>query len=192
VFSTNPDYNVGQIPESVHLNAPVVALGIHWTRLFGAAAVRAAATDGWAPTGYWMLASDGGVFSFGTATFHGSTGARRLQRPVVSMTPTPSGNGYWLVASDGGVFTFGDATFHGSTGARKLNKPVTSMAPTATGKGYALVAVDGGIFTFGDAPFYGSAARTGKTFLGAARTLSGRGYWLIADDRSMHPFGDAT
>ena len=31
--------------------------------------------------GYWEVASDGGIFSFGTAQFYGSTGATRLERP---------------------------------------------------------------------------------------------------------------
>ncbi|MGH9069183.1 MAG: hypothetical protein ACRD0J_17100, partial [Acidimicrobiales bacterium] len=38
--------------------------------------------------GYWMVAADGGVFSFGDATFHGSTGAVHLNRPIVGMAPT--------------------------------------------------------------------------------------------------------
>ena len=67
--------------------------------------------------GYWLVASDGGVFSFGDARFFGSTGALRLTRPIVGMAATPSGHGYWLVASDGGVFAFGNAPFVGSTGA---------------------------------------------------------------------------
>ena len=60
--------------------------------------------------GYWLVASDGGVFSFGDATFHGSTGGMTLNKPIVGMAATPDGGGYWLVASDGGVFSFGDAT----------------------------------------------------------------------------------
>jgi hypothetical protein len=64
--------------------------------------------------GYWLVASDGGIFTFGDAQFHGSTGNLRLNQPVVGMTPTPDGGGYWLVASDGGIFTFGDAQFYGS------------------------------------------------------------------------------
>jgi len=36
--------------------------------------------------GYWLVASDGGVFSFGDARFHGSTGAISLAAPVVAMT----------------------------------------------------------------------------------------------------------
>ncbi|HEY1828931.1 MAG TPA: IPT/TIG domain-containing protein, partial [Acidimicrobiales bacterium] len=32
--------------------------------------------------GYWLVGSDGGIFSFGSAQFYGSTGNLRLQRPV--------------------------------------------------------------------------------------------------------------
>ena len=42
----------------------------------------------------------------GDATFHGSTGAINLNRPIVGMASTPDGGGYWLVASDGGIFSF--------------------------------------------------------------------------------------
>jgi hypothetical protein len=68
------------------------------------------------------------VFSFGDATFEGSTGALHLNRPIVGMAATPSGRGYWLVASDGGVFSFGDATFEGSTGALALSSPVVGIS----------------------------------------------------------------
>jgi hypothetical protein len=81
------------------------------------------------PGGYWLVADDGGLFAFGDATFHGSTGGTPLNRPIVGMAPTPTGNGYWLVADDGGLFAFGDATFHGSTGGTPLNRPIVGMAP---------------------------------------------------------------
>ena len=58
--------------------------------------------------------------TFGDAGFYGSTGAQSLNRPVVGMAATPSGNGYWLVASDGGIFAFGDAGFHGSMAGKPL------------------------------------------------------------------------
>ena len=41
-----------------------------------------------APRGYWLVGSDGGIFSFGAAPFHGSMGGKFLQRPVVGITPT--------------------------------------------------------------------------------------------------------
>ena len=67
--------------------------------------------------GYWLVASDGGIFTFGDAHFYGSTGDIHLNKPIVGMAATPDGKGYWLVASDGGIFTFGDADFYGSTGS---------------------------------------------------------------------------
>jgi hypothetical protein len=106
--------------------------------------------------GYWLVASDGGVFSYGDAAFHGSAGALTLNKPIVGMATTPDGKGYWLVASDGGVFSYGDAAFHGSAGALTLNKPIVGMATTPDGKGYWLVASDGGVFSYGDAAFLGS------------------------------------
>ena len=144
---------------------------------------------------YWLVASDGGIFSFGGAPFYGSTGAIRLNRPVVGMaatSPTDSA-GYRLVASDGGIFTFGDATFHGSTGALRLNQPVVGMAATPSGRGYWLVASDGGIFTFGDATFYGStgALRLNRPVVGMAPTPTGHGYWLVASDGGIFSYGDA-
>ncbi len=65
--------------------------------------------------GYWLVASDGGIFSYGNAQFYGSTGALQLNRPIVGMAATPNGGGYWLVASDGGIFSYGNAQFYGST-----------------------------------------------------------------------------
>ena len=143
--------------------------------------------------GYWLVASDGGIFSYGNATFTGSTGGIMLNRPIVGLAATPSGRGYWLVASDGGIFAFGDAAFFGSTGALALNKPIVGMASTPTGNGYWLVASDGGIFAFGDAAFFGStgALALNKPIVGMASTPTGNGYWLVASDGGIFAFGDA-
>jgi hypothetical protein len=107
--------------------------------------------------GYWLVASDGGIFSYGDAPFYGSTGNIVLNKPIVGMAATASGNGYWMTASDGGIFAFGAAPFYGSTGALTLNQPIVGMTPTPDGQGYWLVARDDGIFTFGDAVFAGAA-----------------------------------
>jgi cell wall-associated NlpC family hydrolase len=143
--------------------------------------------------GYWMVASDGGVFSYGDARFFGSTGNIRLNRPIVGMAATPDQAGYWMVASDGGVFTFGDAQFYGSTGNLVLNQPIVGMAPTPVGKGYWLVASDGGVFTFGDARFYGSTGNLvlNQPIVSMTSTPDGLGYWLVAADGGIFTFGDA-
>jgi len=157
----------------------------------GAPPAAAASTP--VPSGYWMVASDGGIFAFGGAKFFGSTGAIKLNQPIVGMAATPSGNGYWLVASDGGIFSFGDAGFFGSTGAMKLNRPIVGMAATRSGKGYWLVASDGGIFAFGDAPFYGStgAIKLNKPITGMTPSATGQGYRMVASDGGIFSFGDA-
>ena len=144
-------------------------------------------------TGYWLVASDGGIFSFGDAQFYGSEGASHLNKPIVGMTSTPDGLGYWLVASDGGIFSFGDAHFYGSEGGTQLNKPIVGMTSTPDGLGYWLVASDGGIFSFGDAKFYGSEGGTvlNKPIVGMTSTPDGLGYWLVASDGGIFSFGDA-
>jgi hypothetical protein len=163
-------------PGGVRLNKPVV---------------------GMAPThgngGYWLVASDGGIFSYGDAGFYGSAGGTPLNKPVVGMAATPHDGGYWLAASDGGVFSYGDAGFYGSTGSLRLNQPVVGMAATPDGGGYWLVASDGGVFAFGDAGFYGSTGglHLNQPVVGMAATPGVLGYWLVASDGGVFAFGDA-
>ncbi len=101
--------------------------------------------------GYWLVASDGGVFTFGDAKFYGSTGGRALDAPIVGIAATPSGHGYWLAGVDGGVFTFGDAKFYGSARGAASSVPILGIASTRSGDGYWLAAVDGGTDAFGHA-----------------------------------------
>ncbi len=163
-------------PAPQHLNQPVVGL--------------ASTPDG---GGYWEVASDGGIFSFGDAAFYGSMGGTHLNRPIVGIAATSDGRGYWEVASDGGIFSFGDAQFRGSTGNIHLNQPIVGMAATPDGGGYWLVATDGGVFSFGDAAFHGSTGgiHLNRPVVGMASSPSGNGYWLVATDGGIFSFGDA-
>lgn len=110
-------------------------------------------------TGLFMLGSDGGVFTFGTAQFAGSVpglGLGPLGGAVVGLVPDPDGTGYWAVGADGGVFAF-SAPFTGSfpgLGLGALNEPIVGMV--AYGDGYLQVATDGGVFNFSSRPFSGS------------------------------------
>ncbi len=124
-------------PAGLHLNAPIVGM--------------AATPD---DAGYWLLASDGGIFAFGDADLlrvdrrhapqcadrrHGSHArwsrvlARRLGRRSLLRSGTPPSRG--------------------RPAASALDKPIVGMASTIDGLGYWLVASDGGIFAFGDAGF---------------------------------------
>ena len=156
--------------------------------------------------GYWLVGGDGGIFSFGSARFHGSTGSLNLQRPVVGITPTSSRQGYWLVASDGGIFAFGDAGFYGSLpelgfapagtaeSAPKLSAPIVGMVPSSDGGGYFMVSSDGGVFAFGDAHFAGSCPGIGGCQGSAVSVIpdaSGHGYWVTTSTGNVYAFGDA-
>ena len=172
-------------------SAPVAPVTVPATPTAGTGTGSSASTS--SATGYTMVASDGGVFSFGDAGYYGSEGGKQLTKPIVGTAATTDGKGYWLVASDGGVFSFGDAGYYGSEGGNALTKPIVGMASTPDGKGYWLVASDGGIFSFGDAGYYGSQG--GKALadpiVGMASTHDGKGYWLVASDGGVFSFGDA-
>ena len=129
----------------MHLNKPIVGIAAN-------------AETG----GYWLVASDGGIFAF-NAPFHGSTGAhapqqadrrhraerrdrrllaRRVRRRDLRV-PRP------VLRVDGGD--------RGSTG-RSSAWPRPSDA-----RGYRFVASDGGVFNFGDAKYGGSTGGAALT-----------------------------
>jgi murein DD-endopeptidase MepM/ murein hydrolase activator NlpD len=143
--------------------------------------------------GYWLVASDGGIFTFGDAAFYGSTGSLRLNQPVVAMTAAHDGQGYWMVAADGGIFTFGDAGFYGSRGSLVLSHTIAGMALSPDSRGYWIVSADGNVFNFGDAPAHGPASSASLAFplVGVAATPDGGGYWMDAADGSVFVQGDA-
>ncbi len=143
--------------------------------------------------GYRLVASDGGIFSFGNAKFFGSMGGKRLVKPIVDIAATPFGAGYWEVAADGGIFSFGSAKFFGSMGGKRLVKPIVAMAPAPDGMGYWEVASDGGIFSFGSAKFFGSMGGKplNSPIVGMAPAPDGMGYWEVASDGGIFSFGSA-
>ena len=101
--------------------------------------------------GYYMVAEDGGIFTFGTAVFYGSIPqilpGVTLDAQVIGIVPSPTGLGYLLVAADGGIFTFGDALFYGSVPGVLPGVSLDSqiVAVIAQPAGYLMVAGDGGI-----------------------------------------------
>jgi hypothetical protein len=143
--------------------------------------------------GYWLASAGGGVFSFGSAVFHGSAGGMNLASPVVAMAAQPDGGGYWLVTRAGGVFSFGTASFHGSPAQYKMSSPAVGMASSPSGNGYWIVTADGSVFSFGDAAFHGSASpyRPASPIVGMAATPTGNGYWLLSARGGLFSFGGA-
>ena len=82
---------------NIRLNQPIV----------GMAATRSG-------RGYWMVAADGSIFSFGGARFQGSAAGRLPWGDrVSSMAPLRSGRGYRMISRSGRVFSFGDVAASG-------------------------------------------------------------------------------
>jgi hypothetical protein len=145
--------------------------------------------------GYWLVASDSGVFSFGNAKFYGNGytdgltglgGSHPLAAPIDDLIPTSNDQGYWLLGADGGVFAFGNARFFGSTytagltglsGPHQLAEPIVDMVPTSNDQGYWLLGEDGRVFAFGNAPYCGSLPGKGvQTDQAVGLTPSTDGY----------------
>jgi hypothetical protein len=141
--------------------------------------------------GYWQYKSDGAVFSWGDAAYHGGANTFAHPAPIVSMARTSSGNGYWQTALDGAIYSFGDAAYHGGVNTIPHSAPVVGMAASA-GSGYWQLTQDGAIYSFGDAQYRGGANTFGHApMIGIAATPSGLGYWMLASDGAIYAFGDA-
>jgi len=140
--------------------------------------------------GYWIVASDGGVFAFGDAKFYGSMGSTTLNAPIVGITARPQGDGYWLTGSDGAIYSFGNASYYGGMNGQGLSTLIVGIASTADGGGYWEVDNAGGVYPFGDAPSNGSLPALNVTVnnvVGIARTPS-NGYWLVGSDGGVFSF----
>ena len=139
-------------------------------------------------SGYWLTSGNGEVFTGGTSWF-GSLSSDWLNKPIVTMASTPSGDGYWLVNRAGTVSAFGGASRHGSVSGTTR---IVDMAVTPTGNGYWLASRGGRVYAFGDADEHGSAQDEGSRIAGIAATPSGRGYWLFARGGRVFPYGNAS
>ena len=145
----------------------------------------AATPDG---NGYWLVARDGGVFAFGDAGYHGSTGGAPGPFPIVAIVPTPSGRGYWLVASDESTFPFGDA---GSLPAASLPTPaIVAAIGSGTDGGLRLVDASGGTRVLGDATPVPGAQPAGGVVT-AAGTPTRAGHWTATRTGRIDANGDA-
>ncbi|HEY6429304.1 MAG TPA: hypothetical protein VIX84_18935, partial [Acidimicrobiales bacterium] len=142
--------------------------------------------------GYFMVASDGGVFAFGDAHFAGSCPTiGGCSGAAVAVIPDHTGNGYWVVTSTGDVYAFGDAPDLGAPG----HGIVTSAAASPNGTGYWVLLNDGEVFSYGGAAPLGSPDATdfdGLDFASAIfPTVDGGGFWVSSAQGVIFNFGDA-
>jgi hypothetical protein len=148
--------------------------------------------------GYWLLGSDGGVFSAGDAGFYGSAAGLHLAAPAVGILPTLDGRGYWVLTADGGVFCFGDAGFRGSAvGVGSRTRRAVGIAPfrAPVDRGYTIAFSDGSTESFAaDGVRASTPSIPGLVapVVGIGATASAQGFWLAAADGGVFSQGDAT
>jgi poly-gamma-glutamate synthesis protein (capsule biosynthesis protein) len=94
--------------------------------------------------GYWLVANDGGIFSFGDAAFKGSAvGDLPAGWDAIAMAGRAQGDGYWIVAVPATVTVAAAGDVHGEKRVRRLldsgGNPVAAMAPVLAGADVAIV-----------------------------------------------------
>ena len=143
---------------------------------------------------YRMVASDGGIFDFGQSKFYGSTGAMKLNQPIVATASTGDQKGYFELAADGGIFTWGDAKYWGSEGGKKISAPIIGMLNDPFNGGYVLFGADGAAYPFGpNVPAVKAGqipAHLAAPIVGVAGA-NGAGAWLVASDGGVFTLNGA-
>jgi len=181
----------------------------------------APANAGPPPSGYWLVAGDGGVFGFGVP-FFGSAASDPTKCPpnvvdrqhptgqCFAIASTPTGRGYWILNGDkGAIYRFGDAGAYGDPAtlhageSREFLPTGEAIVSTPTGHGYWVLESGlsgaGAVEHFGDAAFFGDTVHLAETthrgFNGVpvalAATRDGKGYWEVHSDGGVFGFGDA-
>ena len=97
--------------------------------------------------GYYELADDGSVYSFGDAFPYYYTYGRGPRGSVALVNRPRQSDGYWIAGADGSVYALGEAQFYGSASNFKLSSAVAGMAATPSGNGYWLAGTDGGEYS---------------------------------------------
>jgi hypothetical protein len=165
------------------------------------------------PPGYALVGTDGGVFTFGSASSAGSMAGHHLTAPISAITESVDGTGYWLAANDKGVFTLGDSGFHGSgadvtfpcfgppPGAACSEpaigaidpSPAVGIARSLNGDGYLVAMADGAVYGYGDVPWDDGRGFVPKPLaapiVGVAMSADDAGYWLAGADGGVFSIG---
>jgi len=169
--------------------------------------------------GYWLVGTDGGVFSF-NAPFFGSSASQCANANgsigtifcATAIASTPDGGGYTIVTPFGFggpeaiAPQFGDATgnqmcashFNASGGPQNpqlIGFPWFGVASTPSGHGFWLLGAFGDVATCGDALYFGAPGASGSVSIaeaiGIVATPDGNGYWVAASDGGVFAYGDA-
>lgn len=140
--------------------------------------------------GYWQLASNGGVFAWGSAPFKGSAAGLLCGGcTAVAMASTSTGNGYWILGSDGGIFAFGDAPFRGSAaGIMPGGTYAVGIAGAPNNNGYWVINNLGQMYAF-NVPYRGGTLPSqSQPARGIEAATNGDGYWMLGNDGGIFAY----
>ncbi len=148
-----------------------------------------------AANGYWLVAADGGIFSFGSAEFSGSKGAETFDRPIIGMAADRAGTGYWLAGSGGWVYGFGESKLsYAISHPAEAPNQIVGIAPLALGEGFETVNARNcaGNFSLLVVGQQTDCPLDQEAIVGIAATSSGKGFVTIGSQASNYPYGDAS
>ena len=161
---------------TVALTGALATLGFGFSGALSAGASTTAQTT--PAQGYWEVAADGGIFTYGSATYQGSLGGQALQAPVVGMAAADT-NGYRELQANGIVSSFGDAA-RASTASNGLR--AVGIASPSSGV-YDEAYSDGQVLTQAGtfATFSGPIANLNSPIEGITASHNGSA-WMVAAD----------
>lgn len=175
---------------------------LYGTAFMGSPSIRVVAIENDnSGNGYWIVGSDGGLYTYGLLNFFGCPDGGGLvvsdsPTEVVGLAVTATGNGYFFGLRNGQTLAYGDAS----------TAIVNSTALAGVGSGTNVVAIEtadslvgywlflntGVVHAFGTAGLHGTPTLiSGATIVAAASTPTGLGYWMVDDLGHVYSFGDA-
>jgi Tol biopolymer transport system component len=141
--------------------------------------------------GYWALAANGTVYSFGGAP---SSGALPPGPAAVDIDAIPGG-GYVVLREDGTVVASDDPEVFPAVASSQLRpgERPSSISVLPDGVGFWVFTDHGRVFPFGEAQSFGDLAATklNGPVLDSVATPTGNGYYMVASDGGVFAFGDA-
>ncbi|HEY5385899.1 MAG TPA: hypothetical protein VIJ56_11760, partial [Acidimicrobiales bacterium] len=138
--------------------------------------------------GYWLVASDGGIFNYGDSAFDGSTGGLPLNKPIVGMAVSG-------MSGPASKLVFSTQPSGASGGTAFSTQPVVTVEdaagdPVLTDHSTVTIGIAAGTPTTGGPGTLSTCTSTGEsngifTFSGCATNTVGNGYKLSATDGQL-------
>ena len=126
--------------------------------------------------GYHLLASGGGVSSFGAPGYGGVAAGTGVT--ATGLAANPAAGGYWILRSNGGVSNI-HAPWYGSlAGKIPAGQAVTAIAASPAG-GYLILTSGGRVYGYGAPAYGGITAGTGVKTVAVAADPAAGGYWIL-------------